>query len=62
MKSVWKWNINDLQVTGNYSTVVHYYEDGNVQLNSNKKAEFSLAKSDVCLLAFLTFLLYDCPN
>eukprot|EP00121_Abeoforma_whisleri_P009475 Awhi_evm2s8714 len=36
-RSEWSWNLESKQLTGKLKVQVHYYEDGNVQLQAHKE-------------------------
>ncbi|KXN74417.1 F-actin capping protein, alpha subunit [Conidiobolus coronatus NRRL 28638] len=41
-KSIWTVTPNEEKLTGSISTKVHYYEEGNVQLDSSREVDLSL--------------------
>lgn len=43
----WIYDTQSNELKGNTKVNVHYYEDGNVQLNAEKSSEVQVAKNDV---------------
>jgi capping protein alpha len=46
-KSIWTVTPNEEKLTGSISTKVHYYEEGNVQLDSSREVDLSLEAVEV---------------
>jgi len=42
---VWTFNPSNNELSAHFKTVVHYYEDGNVQLNTDNKTKLKLAET-----------------
>jgi capping protein alpha len=48
-RAVWTYDTQSGELKGTTKVTVHYYEDGNVQLNADKEFQASITKNEVNL-------------